>query len=206
MEEITQTINTTTKPPIWDVLSQVDVSPYVEKKDGLTYLPWANAWAAFKSRYPDASYSVKKWNDKPYLYDEDLGYLVETSITVQGETLSMWLPVMDYKNMAMKNKPYTYTVTYDGKTVEKTVKAATMTDINSAIMRCLVKNMSMFGLGNYIYAGEDLPWSLMEAVEEMLGKCSTKNEAKKLYEKYPALKDNKDFRQKVIDRMRQLPD
>ena len=32
-----------------------------------------------------------------------------------------------------------------------------MFDINKTIMRCLVKNIAMFGLGIYIYAGEDLP-------------------------------------------------
>ena len=32
-----------------------------------------------------------------------------------------------------------------------------MMDINKTIMRCLVKNLAMFGLGLYIYAGEDLP-------------------------------------------------
>ena len=29
--------------------------------------------------------------------------------------------------------------------------------MNKAIMRCLVKNLAMFGLGLYVYAGEDLP-------------------------------------------------
>ena len=32
-----------------------------------------------------------------------------------------------------------------------------MFDVNKAIMRCLVKNLAMFGLGLYVYAGEDLP-------------------------------------------------
>jgi hypothetical protein len=32
-----------------------------------------------------------------------------------------------------------------------------MFDINKTIMRCLVKNLAMFGLGIYIYSGEDLP-------------------------------------------------
>jgi hypothetical protein len=32
-----------------------------------------------------------------------------------------------------------------------------MFDINKTIMRCLTKNLAMFGLGLYIYAGEDLP-------------------------------------------------
>ena len=34
-----------------------------------------------------------------------------------------------------------------------------MDGANKAIMRCLVKNLAMFGLGLYIYAGEDLPES-----------------------------------------------
>ena len=41
--------------------------------------------------------------------------------------------------------------------VERTVEAASMFDINKTIMRCLVKNLAMFGLGLYIYAGEDIP-------------------------------------------------
>jgi hypothetical protein len=32
-----------------------------------------------------------------------------------------------------------------------------MFDINKTIMRCLTKNFAMFGLGLYIFAGEDLP-------------------------------------------------
>ena len=40
---------------------------------------------------------------------------------------------------------------------ERTVEAASMFDVNKAIMRCLVKNIAMFGLGLYVYAGEDLP-------------------------------------------------
>jgi len=75
----------------------------------------------------------------------------------------MWLPVMDGANNAMKDKPYTYQVKEyvnkkpTGKMIDKTVNAATMFDINKAIMRCLVKNLAMFGLGLYIYAGEDMP-------------------------------------------------
>ena len=32
-----------------------------------------------------------------------------------------------------------------------------MFDINKTIMRCLVKNMGMFGLGISLYVGDDLP-------------------------------------------------
>ena len=40
--------------------------------------------------------------------------------------------------------------------IEKKVNAATMFDINKTVMRCLTKNLAMFGLGLALYAGEDL--------------------------------------------------
>lgn len=149
---------------VFETLNAINVNEHVEKKktgernpDGsekfLTYLSWVWAWGQVKQLYPDASYDVRHWGDKPYLNDEQLGIMVETSVTINGETISMWLPVMDGKNKAMKEQPYTYKTKYGDKTVE----AATMFDINKAIMRCLAKNLAMFGLGLYIYAGEDLP-------------------------------------------------
>ena len=93
------------------------------------------------------------------MYDENTGYMVFTTVTIDGITHMMWLPVMDGANKAMKNQPYTYATKYNG---EKTVDAATMFDINKTIMRCLVKNLAMFGLGLYIYAGEDLPEAEVE--------------------------------------------
>ena len=143
---------------LFSKLYSIDVSDYIEtKKNGnveLTYLSWANAWKRFKEECPDADYDIRHWEGKPYLYDEDLGYMVETSVRTNGETKIMWLPVMDNTNHAMKNHPYTYKTS---KGEEKTVQAATMFDVNTAIMRCLVKNIGMFGLGLYIYAGEDVP-------------------------------------------------
>lgn len=76
--------------------------------------------------------------------------------------MSMWLPVMDSKNKAMKDNPYEYKTRFGNKFVEQ----ASMFDVNTAIMRCLVKNIAMFGLGLYIYAGEDLP---QEAKEKLQG-------------------------------------
>lgn len=149
----------------FDVLSAVNVNDKVEKKSNLTYLSWAWAWAEVKKACPDASYEVvaDANTNKPYFYDENLGYMVMTEVTIEGETLEMWLPVMDGANKAMMNKPYTYkgNAWVNGKKVEveKTVEAATMFDINKTLMRCLTKNLAMFGLGLYIYAGEDLPES-----------------------------------------------
>lgn len=147
-------------------LSKLDVSEHTEKKKAgsteLTYLSWPYAWAEVQKHYPDATYSIKK-DEKglPYVYDERTGYMVYTAVTIEEVTHEMWLPVMDGANKAMKAERYTYKVR-DWKTkqyVDKTVEPATMFDINKTLMRCLVKNLAMFGLGLYIYAGEDLPIS-----------------------------------------------
>ena len=81
--------------------------------------------------------------------------MVKTSVTINGDTIPMHLPVMDGANKAMKNQIYFYKTKYG----EKSVEQASMFDVNKTIMRCLTKNLAMFGLGHYIYAGEDLPES-----------------------------------------------
>ena len=148
---------------VFENLFKVNVNGQVEKKNGLNYLSWVFAWAEVKKRYPEATYEVKQFgeNQLPYVYDENTGYMVFTTVTIKGLTHEMWLPVMDSANKAMKNKPYTYDTRYKKGVV---VEAATMFDINKTIMRCLAKNLAMFGLGLYIYAGEDLPES--EAVNK----------------------------------------
>ncbi len=155
------------KKSVFETLNAIDVNEHTEKKNGLTYLSWPWAWSTVKGHYPDTAYEVRHWDGKPFYYDEVLGYMVETTVTIEGESKTMWLPVMDSKNKAQKAQPYTYTVFYkNGKSEEKTVEAATMFDINTAIMRCLVKNLAMFGLGLYIYAGEDLPAAVVEQAKE----------------------------------------
>lgn len=149
----------TDKQEVFDTLFHLDVNDRVEKKKAgstqLSYLSWAWAWAEVKKRYPNAQYEIVKFeNNQPYVYDEKTGYMVFTKVTIEGVTHEMWLPVMDGANKAMKSESYTYTTKYNG---EKTVEAASMFDVNKTIMRCLVKNLAMFGLGLYIYSGEDLP-------------------------------------------------
>lgn len=137
----------------------INVNEHVEQKNGLTYLSWAWAWDVFKQACPDATYKIiKTENGLPY-FETAAGAMVYTQVSANGETHEMWLPVMDGANNAMKAEPYTYTVR-DWKTkqmVDKKVEAFTMFDVNKTLMRCLVKNLAMFGLGLYIYSGEDLP-------------------------------------------------
>ena len=138
---------------VFERLNALNVNDKTENKNGLTYLSWAWAWAEFKKVCPDATYEVVKFNGLPYAYDPNTGYMVYTTVTADGITHEMWLPVMDGNNKAMKSEPYIVKTKYK----EIRVEAATMFDINKAIMRCLTKNLAMFGLGLYIYAGEDLP-------------------------------------------------
>ena len=149
---------------MFEKLSQINVNDKIESKNGLSYLSWTWAWSEIKKEYPNATYEIKKFeNNLPYVYDENTGYMVFTTMTIDDLTYEMWLPVMDGNNKAMLNEPYNYKVKEykDGKAtgnyIEKTVEKATMFDINKTIMRCLVKNIAMFGLGIYIYAGEDYP-------------------------------------------------
>tara|TARA_R110000803_G_scaffold72729_2_gene136426 strand:- start:11846 stop:12484 length:639 start_codon:yes stop_codon:yes gene_type:complete len=132
----------------FEKLSAINVNKKAEKKNNLTYLSWAWAWSEVKKACPDATYQMHETD-----YDEALGFMCHSSVTIQGETLSMWLPVMDGANKAMKKEEYSYATRYG----DKQVAGATMFDVNKTMMRCLVKNLAMFGMGIYIYAGEDLP-------------------------------------------------
>ena len=93
-------------------LSAVDFKDHLEvKKSGnteLKYVSWAYAWAEVKKLYPDASYEVKKFNGLPYVYDPITGFMVYTTVTIEGISHEMWLPVLDSSNKAMKAVPYLY--------------------------------------------------------------------------------------------------
>lgn len=168
---------TEAKKELFKELVQINVNDYVEQKNGLNYLSWANAVQEICLRHNEEfDYEIEKFGESklPYVYDDGVGFMVFTKITLFGKTREMWLPVMDNANQAMLKEPYTYKVKkyewnaetrkkeFLGNYDEKNVEKATMFDINKTIMRCLVKNLAMFGLGLYIYAGEDLPVELEE--------------------------------------------
>lgn len=164
---------------IFNELNSLNVNQFVEKKNTgkcqLTYLSWTYAWKEVKSRYPNASYEIVKFeNGLPYCYDPNTGYMVYTRVTIDGITHEMWLPVMDSHNDAMLSQPYEVKTKYGSYTVER----CTMFDVNKTIMRCLTKNLAMFGLGLYIYAGEDLPNT--ESAEETKPRFEATEESGKL--------------------------
>lgn len=117
---------------IWNTLVQVDVSKHVEKKNGLSYLSWAWAWGVLMEYYPQAQYDFEDSQE----VHPDGTMTVHVTVMIGPCMRSMWLPVMDYKNNAIKNP--------DARKISDTR------------MRCLVKCLAMFGLGHAIYAGEDV--------------------------------------------------
>jgi hypothetical protein len=124
-------------------LLKINVSDRTEKKNGLTYLSWAWAWATVLEVDPTANFEVEQFThpDNPNLRVpyQDIGgsCIVWVSVTIFGKTAKVQLPVLDYRN--------------------KCIPAPNAFDINTSIMRCLTKGIAMHGLGLYIYAGEDLP-------------------------------------------------
>lgn len=120
-------------------LSKLDVSKYIEKKNGLNYLSWANCWGELLKRYPDSTYRVINDPEGLNYHSDGKTCWVEVGVTVQGLERIETLPVMDYRNASIpRDKVTSY-------------------DVNKAIKRCMVKAIGLHGLGLYIYAGEDLP-------------------------------------------------
>jgi hypothetical protein len=117
---------------VWATLSAIDCTEHVEDKGGFSYLSWTWAWAMVCEKYPDALYQFQESEVFP-----DGSMEVRCEVTIEGLTRQMWLPVLDFRNKAIKNP--------DAMAV------------NTAKMRCLVKNLCMHGLGHYIYAGESVP-------------------------------------------------
>jgi len=138
---------------LYEKLNAIDVNAYTELKGKLTYLKWSAAFRILEQNAEAISYKIIETNDGLVYWDSPLGLLVKTEMTVDGITKGMILPVMDNNNAPMYSTPGK--VIRWNKEVERPV--ATIFDINTAIMRCYVKNIAMFGLGNYIYEGHTEP-------------------------------------------------
>lgn len=177
---------------------QTNVNEHTEKKNNLTYLSWAWAWAEALKADPAATYKVEMFGDKCYMEINDTA-MVWVTVTLFGKPMTCQLPVMDYKNKAI---------------VEPDAFA-----VNTAIMRCMTKALSLHGLGLYIYAGEDLPeeapqpkkdWSLDKsldfklATQELIYMAKTQSELTDIYSQnvgtYDALKkSDPDLHKEIIN-------
>ena len=122
-------------------LLKINVSEYIEKKNGLSFLPWARAWAEVLKIDPEAQWFAHEYgpqgSEVPYMQQPDGSCMVKVSVTIKGKCKGSILPVMNHRNQAIKG-PDAFAV-------------------NTAIMRCLTKAVAMHGLGLNLYVGEDLP-------------------------------------------------
>lgn len=141
-------------------LNSRDVSAHVEKKQNLNYLSWAYVQQELTKEDPTYEERVIEFpypdstNENffvPYLKTNE-GYMVCVELTVFGVTKREWLPVLDYRN-----KPVTVG------------SATALFEINKAIKRCMVKCAAKFGLGNYLYLGEEAP-DVSDELKELLDK------------------------------------
>jgi hypothetical protein len=119
-------------------LLKINVNDHTEKKNGLTYLSWAWAWAEALKADPTATFDVQLFDGKPYMDVNGTG-MVWVTVTMFGQPRFCMLPVMNHRNQPIQN-PDAF-------------------QVNTAIMRCMTKTLALHGLGLYIYAGEDLPES-----------------------------------------------
>lgn len=134
----------------FELLNAINCNEHTEKKNGLTYLSWAWAWAEVKKAYPDANYTIyEDANGRPY-HNDGRTCWVKTGVTIEGLEHVEYLPVMDYRNVSIP------------------LDKVTSMDVNKAIQRSLTKACARHGLGLYIYAGEDLPESDADAEKEEL--------------------------------------
>jgi hypothetical protein len=135
-----------------EALLKKNVNEHVEKKNGLSYLSWAWAWAEALKADPQASFSVQMFGDKCYM-DINGTAMVWVTVTMFGKPMVCQLPVMDNFNKPISIEGSTTTNKY-GK--EITTKLDSF-NVNTAIMRCMTKALALHGLGMYLYSGEDLP-------------------------------------------------
>lgn len=121
---------------VWETLSAINVNDKTEKKQNLTYLSWAWAWGILMENYPESTYHFENVATFP-----DGTAEVWVNVVVKRAEKEwrqqMWLPILNHKNQPIEN-PNAF-------------------NVNTARMRCLTKCFAMFGLGHYIYAGEDVP-------------------------------------------------
>ncbi|MCP3699275.1 MAG: DUF1071 domain-containing protein [Aliivibrio sp.] len=124
---------------VFETLNSINVNDKVEKKNNLTYLSWAWAWAEVKKNYPTATYTIYEDVNGMFYHTDGKSAWVKTGVTINDQEHIEYLPVMDYRNNSIL------------------LEKITSVDVNKTIQRSLTKAIARHGLGLYVYAGEDLP-------------------------------------------------
>jgi len=153
-------------------LYNIDLKKYIEKDyKGLSYLSWATAYKIAMEKDPTMTYQVYTDADGLPFFSRGNVHFVKTRIVMFGEIKEMMLPVMDNKHNA--------------------VTEPNSRQINDNIMRCLVKNLAMFGLGLSLYIKEEL--------QEIIAEDKKDTKEKKIIQEPILTKD------KMISKLVDLP-
>ena len=167
------------KKEIFDELYRININPHVEQDyKGLSYLSWATAYKLAMDKDPAMNYEIVQDNDGMPFFSRGDVHIVKTKVTMFGETKEMFLPIMDNKHNAVA-KPNSR-------------------QVNDNIMRCLAKNIAMFGIGLPLYVGEDLA-QFKDDASNNKSKKTTETEFKKAIDMINALADTEEKSEKVFD-------
>lgn len=121
----------------FEKLANIDVSKYVEKKNGLDYLSWAYAWKTAVLTCPNIKRIVYEREDGRNYWDDGKTAWVKVGIEIDGIEHVDYLPIMNHANKSIS------------------VENLTSFDVNKAIQRSTVKALALHGLGINIYSGEE---------------------------------------------------
>ena len=163
------------KKEIFDELYGININPHIEQDyKGLSYLSWATAYKLAMDKDPAMNYEIVQDNEGMPFFSRGDVHIVKTKVTMFGETKEMFLPIMDNKHNAVA-KPNSR-------------------QVNDNIMRCLAKNIAMFGIGLPLYVGEDLAQFKEKKVEKT--EAEIKKEAIETINK---LADTEEKTEKIFD-------
>ena len=123
---------------VWQTFRGMNLTPYHQSKNNLTYIPWSRAWASAMDAFGD--HLSIKWHgmtDKDGVTLDHIRYADETatvccSAWFGGEKYAECsLAVMDYRNAAVENP--------------------SAVDFQNTRQRCQTKLLAMLGLGLYLW-------------------------------------------------------
>lgn len=176
------------KKSVFETLNTINVSGKTEKKNGLTYLSWAYAWAEVKKLYPTAQYHVYERDTQQYgpvnYFTDGKTCWVKVGVTIEGMEHVEMLPVMNFKNQSIP------------------LDKVTSCDVNKAIQRAITKAIGRQGLGLYVYAGEDLSES--ESQSQPVVKPVEKPVQKSAQSQVPVKKDTRLITAEMVDIIRKI--
>lgn len=174
------------KKSIFETLSAINVSDKIEKKNGLSYVSWSYAWGELCKVYPTATYKVHErdtqWGPCNYFTDGRTAW-VKVSVTIGDLTHTEMLPIMDYRNKSIP------------------LDKVTSCDTNKTIQRAITKCIGRFGLGLYVFAGEDLPSDVTQPAQQHANKPVVKAVQKPARDTRPvSVNEIKTIRQQVLNK------